>query len=109
MKRIIFSYQHECCLGCRSRLRVYRTDNRPVKTVHGEFTAIHRIKICPTEGTRFRSEGLDLIVPPGCTYANDVMVEAAMRRFLGGWSGSGISSVLDPVTIRQHEHGEKRI
>ncbi|MCL5786526.1 MAG: hypothetical protein M1151_07690 [Candidatus Thermoplasmatota archaeon] len=94
MKRIIFSYPHECCPDCHSRLRVYRTDSRPVKTVHGEFTAIHRIMTCPVDGKRFRSGGLDLIIPPGCTYANDIMIEAATKRFLSGWSSSEISSSL---------------
>ncbi len=94
MRHIIFSYPHECCPDCHSRLRVYRLDRRRVKTVHGEFTAIHGIMTCPVDGKRFRSGGLDLIIPPGCTYANDIMIEAASKRFLSGWSGSEISSSL---------------
>ena len=37
-----------------------------------EFTAIHRIKICPVDRTIFRSDELDKIVPPRCTYSNDM-------------------------------------
>ncbi len=94
MKDMVFSYASEYRPNCHSRLKAYRLDERTVKTLNGEFTALHRIMISPVEKTRFRSGKLDLIIPPGCTYANDIMIETAMRRFLEGRSSSEISSAI---------------
>ena len=44
---------------------------------------------------KFRSEKLDLMIPPKCTYSNEVMVEGAKKRFLEGRSGSEMFSSLD--------------
>ncbi len=37
---------------------------------------------------------LVLIIPPKCTYSNDVMVEGAIKRFIEGRSSSEISSLM---------------
>ena len=94
MNTILFTYRDECCPECHARLKVYRTDSRHVKSVNGEFIAIHRIKVCPRERIKFRSYELDKIVPPHCTYANNIMVESTIRRFIDGMSSSEISSLL---------------
>jgi hypothetical protein len=94
MMEIVFSYPHERCPQCNSRLKSYRLDRRKVKCADGEFTALHRIMICPEERIKFRSERLDLIIPPGCTYSNDVMVEGAIKRYIEGRSSSEISSLM---------------
>ncbi len=94
MKTLLFSYTGKYCPNCHTNLRVYRTGRRHVITTNGEFIAIHRIKICPVDGRIFRSADLDEIVPPGCIYANDIMVESAVMRFIDGRSSSEISSSL---------------
>ena len=90
MKTILFTYPHERRPNCHARLKVYRKIRRNVKLVNWEFTAIHRIKICPVDRKIFRSDELDKIVPPRCTYANDIMVEASIQRFTNGRSSSEI-------------------
>ena len=94
MRSIFFSYPSAYCPDCSSRLKVYRRDRRTVRTVYGDFIAVHRIMLCPVEGKKFRSGRLDLIIPPGCTYANSIMTETAVQRFIGGRSCSEISSTL---------------
>lgn len=94
MKTILFTYPHERCPNCHARLKVYRKIRRKVKLVNWEFTAIHRIKICPADRTIFRSDELDKIVSPHCIYANDIMVESSIQRFINGRSSSEISSSL---------------
>ena len=54
---------------------------------------IHRIKVCPVEGKKFRSDEPDLLIPPECTYINEVMVKGAIQRFINGKSSSEISSL----------------
>ena len=58
-----------------------------VKSMLGEFTAVHRIRICPVEGMIFKSDILDGIISKKRTYANDIM----MKRFLDGRSCSEIA------------------
>ena len=82
MMEIVFSYPHERCPRCSSRLKAYRVNRRKLKCAEGEFTGLHRIMICPEEGIRFRPQKLDLIVPPKCTYSNDAMVAGAIKRFI---------------------------
>lgn len=94
MMEIVFSYPSERCPHCSSRLKAYRLDRRKVKCLEGEFIALHRIMICPVERIKFRSERLDLIIPPKCTYSNDVMVAGAIMRFVEGRSSSEISSLM---------------
>ncbi len=94
MKAILFTYPHKRCSNCHARLKVYRKIRRDVKLVNWEFTAIHRIKICPVDRTIFRSDELDKIVSPHCIYANDIMVETSIQRFINGRSSSEISSSL---------------
>ena len=48
----------------------------------------------PQGEKKFRSDELDKIVPPRCTYANDIMVESAMERFIDGRRSSEISASL---------------
>jgi len=69
---------------------------------HGEFTAIHRIMKCSNHGTLFRSSMLESLVSPHCTYANDIMVEAAITRFIKGYSCSEISSGLNNGISESH-------
>lgn len=59
------------------------------------FMALHRIMICPDERRKIRSEQLDRIISPKCTYSNNIMIESANKRFLEGRSSSEISSSLD--------------
>ena len=61
-----------------------------ISAEYGRFTAIKHIMRCSIHGI-FRSEALPNIVSPYCTYANDIMIEAAMKRFIDGRSCSEIS------------------
>ena len=73
-----------------------------VKSMQGEFTAVHRIRICPVEGMIFRSDVLDEIISKKCTYANDIMIDAAMKRFLDGKSRSEIGGEMcNGISSRQ--------
>jgi len=94
MMEIVFSYPHDRCPECNSRLKTYRVDRRRVKDVEGEFTALHRIMICPREKRKFRSGNLDLMVHPRCTYSNNFMVAGAIKRFIEGRSSAEISSLM---------------
>ncbi|EQD57337.1 hypothetical protein B1B_08860, partial [mine drainage metagenome] len=89
---IVFRYPSPVCPECNTRLLAYRTERRTVRSyVMGEFTAIHKLMKCRIHGTVFRSDRLESLIEPYCTYANDVMIEAAMKRFIDGRSCSEIS------------------
>ncbi len=94
MNDLVFSYPGDRCPNCHSMLKIYRVDHRTVKTEYGSYHVIHRIKYCPLDSIRFRSDLLDGIIPPKCTYSNSVMVMAAMDRFISGMSSSEISSAI---------------
>ncbi len=79
------------CPYCGSTLVPYTTRHRTViSSYYGEFIAIEHIMKCDTHGI-FRSEELQNIVSPYCTYANDIMIDSAMKRFIDGKSCSEIS------------------
>jgi len=90
------------CTRCGGELRPYKTYRREIRSIgYGSVTAIHHVMYCPEHG-KFRAEGLVNIVAPGCTYANDVMVEAAMLRFIDARSSSEISRQLDICISERH-------
>jgi hypothetical protein len=79
------------CPYCGSMLVPYTTRHRSVvSSYYGEFTAIEHIMRCSIHGV-LRSEDLSRIVSPYCRYANDIMIEAATKRFIDGRSCSEIS------------------
>ena len=88
---IIFSPGFTTCPECGSRLVLYKTERRVVKSVDYGFTAVHRPMICRHDGTIFRLERICEIVSPHCAYANDVMLESATRRYIDGRSSSEIA------------------
>ena len=88
---IIFSPGFTTCPECGSRLVLYKTEIRVVKSVDYGFTAVHRPMICRHDKIVFRSERISGIVSPHCTYANDVMLESATRRYIDGRSSSEIA------------------
>ena len=90
---ISFRPEVTVCPECGSRLLAYRTDRCTVKSVHGTFIAVHRVMKC-RHGRLFRSELLRSIVAPYCNYANDVMVESSIERFIHGRSSFEISSSM---------------
>ncbi|MEM0133622.1 MAG: hypothetical protein QXU18_00115 [Thermoplasmatales archaeon] len=59
MKTLVFSYPHENCTNCHSRLKVYRKDRGTVKTENGTYIAEHKILIGTVEEIRFRASELD--------------------------------------------------
>ncbi|OWP56232.1 MAG: hypothetical protein B2I17_07025 [Thermoplasmatales archaeon B_DKE] len=92
ISEIIFRTGETVCPRCHSRLVSYKTGRRMVRSSEmGEFTAVHKIMRCRKHGTIFRSERLKSIVNPHCIYANDIVLEASMDRFVHGLSCSEIS------------------
>jgi hypothetical protein len=80
------------CPKCGMRLLSYTTRHRSVvSSYYGEFTAIEHIMRCSIHGV-FRSGVLSRILSPYCRYANDIMIEAATKRFLDGRNCSEIST-----------------
>ena len=103
MNEILFSYLQKNCPDCGSKLREYRRDRKLVRTMSGEFAAVHKIMICPMEKKEYRSERLLEIVPKRCRYSNDMMTESAIERFIKGKSCSEIAHTLD----RSESHARK--
>ena len=64
--RVTFSYPSDFCPECNAHLKVYRVDHRHIKTTYGKLEVIHRIKVCPVEGKKFRSDEPDMLIPPKC-------------------------------------------
>lgn len=91
--RIYFRTDVKKCPSCGLPLIAYKTEHRTVRsTSYGEFTAIHHIMHCRNHpGVLYKSERLLSIVSPYCTYSNDVMIDAAVKRFIDGMSCSDIS------------------
>ncbi len=119
---MIFTSPLSSCPECGRRLVVYKTATRKVRTINGEFTAVHRIMTCRFHRRQFRSETLNSIVSPCCTYSNDVMIDAAIKRFIDGMSCSDISRsigiseshagnlsnmALDIISTMHYESAEK--
>ena len=85
--RIVYRTHLVRCPDCDSKLKAYRTRTRRVISVeYGLFEAVHRIRKCGKCNRLFRSDALDDLIGPYCTYSNDVMVDAAMKRFIDGRS-----------------------
>ena len=77
---------------CDNKLKAYRTRARRVISVeYGLFEALYCIRKCRKYNRLFGSEALDDLIGPYCNYANDVMEDAAMRRFTDGRSCPGIT------------------
>ena len=99
---ISFSPGFTTCPKCGSRLVLYKTERRVVKSVDYGFTAVHRPMICRHDGTIFRSERISGIVSPHCTYANQVMLESATRRYIDGRSSSEIALGMNNGISERH-------
>ena len=90
--RIVFRTENNRCPDCNKTLKAHRTETRHIISIdNGIFTAVHRIRKCRKCGKLFRSESLDKMIEPYCTYANDIMIDVAMKRFIDGRSCGEIS------------------
>jgi hypothetical protein len=90
---IVFRIIITVCPKCGLHLTVHRTYRKTVKSVSiDEFIAVHSLMHCSRHVTVFRSELLEFMIRPYCTYSNDIMTEAAKKRFIAGRSCSEISS-----------------
>ena len=90
--RIVFRTDKKRCPDCNKTLKSHRTETRHIISIdNGIFTAVHRIRKCSKCGKLFRSESLDKMIEPYCTYANDIMIDVAMKRFIDGRSCGEIS------------------
>ena len=98
-----FKTELKSCPVCSSTLTPYATMRRTVVSQeYGRFTAIVHLMKCPEDNKIFRPGSLNRIVNPYCTYANDVMVDAAVKRFIDGRSCSEISSSFDNGISERH-------
>ncbi len=90
---------------CRSQLRAYKTTRKPVKFAGGGYVAVVKhIKQCRNGHVLrlFRSERVQAIVNRRSIYANDVMLSAAIMRFIDGRSCSEIASAMDIGISERH-------
>ncbi len=101
-REIVFKTMVKVCPLCRSGLHTYKTERRTVKSVNGSFVAVHKIMKCRNHETRFKSELLHSIIEPYCTYANTVMIEGSMRRFIDGRSGEEIAVEMNNGISGRH-------
>jgi len=91
------------CTLCNGKLKVHRIDERTVKSIkYGTVHVTHRIKICSKDKSIYRSQALMDLVNPHCTYANDIMVDAGIDRFIHGYSCSEISMQLGNGISERH-------
>jgi hypothetical protein len=90
--KIVFRTILRRCPDCNKTLKAHITETRHIISIdNGIFTAMHRIRRCRKCNKIFRSEALDRIIEPYCTYANDIMIDVAMKRFIDGRSCGEIS------------------
>ena len=90
--RITFRTVLKRCPDCNKTLKAHRTETRHIISLDsGIFTAVHHIRRCRKCNKLFRSEALDRMIEPYCTYANDIMIDIATKRFIDGRSCSEIS------------------
>lgn len=100
---IVYRTMMERCPDCNKHLRAYKTETRHIISVeYGSFTAIHRLRKCKKCQRIFRSESLDRLIEPYCTYANDIMIDAAVKRFIDGRSCSEISLNMNNGISERH-------
>ena len=77
MNEILFSYLPKNCPNCGTRLREYRRDRKLVRTLSGEFTAVHKIMMCPREKREYRSEKLfEIVSISEDNYLNNVIINS---------------------------------
>ena len=94
--RLHFGTDLKNCQKCEFPLMPYATRRRRVLPHdYGDFRAVIQVKRCRNRrhGT-FRPESLNRMVPPGCTYALDIVVDSAMSRLIEGRSCSEISHTM---------------
>ena len=71
------------CPKCSSNLHVQKTVMKTVVTMDiGAFQARHTVLYCPHDQEIYRSKQLDSLVPRGCTYGFDVLVEVGFALFV---------------------------
>ncbi|MEM3828783.1 MAG: hypothetical protein QXP36_06180 [Conexivisphaerales archaeon] len=74
------------CPSCHSSLFQYATrDKSVISTEYSEFEMVKHVMKC-TEHETLRSDVLSVMLSRYCTYANDMMVVSAVKRFIDGRS-----------------------
>lgn len=101
MHEIVFRPSHKACPQCGRKLLAHKRYRRTVRYSGGNFTALNETRRCPEHGI-FRSDILQSLISRGCIYASDIMVDAAMKRFMDGRSCSEISSDLKNGISERH-------
>ena len=83
MPTIHFHPQVRECPVCGAQLKVQKSRHRTVFTMHiGAFDANETVRFCPHDKTSFVSEQLRSLVPKGCNFGFDVIVEVGMALFV---------------------------
>ena len=100
--RVHYRTEMKECPYCHSPLFPYATRHRSVISAeYGKFEAVEHVMGCIEHGI-FRSDSLSAIVSPHCRYANDVMTESAVKRFIDGRSCSEIASEFGTGISERH-------
>ena len=93
------------CPQCGSRLKVYKTREKVVRSVClGTFRARETVLVCRAGHpcSLFPSEELSALVGSGSTYAHDVLLEVAHQRFLQGRSCREIAEASELGISERH-------
>jgi hypothetical protein len=96
-----FSSAPSPCLVCRQVLKVHKSHNRAVSTLHiGRFHAKETILACPKCIRTYRSEELGQLVPPGAHFGYDVLVYAGTALWLRSRNEAEVVAELAQKNIR---------
>ena len=80
---IHFYPQTRKCPVCGAQLKVQKSRHKTVFTMHiGPFDANETVLFCPHDKAIFASEPLRRLVPKGCNFGFDVIVEVGMALFV---------------------------
>lgn len=94
---IDFAPELGCC-QCEGHLKVYKSRNKPVVTLHlGKFISHERLMECSWCKKRYKSEQLSGLVPTRCKFGYDVMVHVGKALFLRHCSQG---QIIDELALR---------
>ena len=101
MPTLYFTPSHSLCPECGMKLLFHRRYSRTVKSLSGTFMAVSEKRRCPLHGI-YGSGILESIVSSHCTYASDIMIEAALQMFINGRSSSEVPLIKETGISDRH-------
>jgi uncharacterized protein YbaR (Trm112 family) len=98
---ITFGADEDHCPDCQQRLKVLKTKQRDVVTLHiGMFHAQETISICDRCRRTYGSDDLRRLVAPSCNFGYDVLVYVGRALFLRHRRSQEISDELAAQNVR---------